>query len=94
LRRWRYTAVYRYEDKQYWLSAAYNLPNSLYIRKERGQYFVSFCYDNGKPETASHADNLAMLAGAARAWLEEPTEIWCWFISSDFVGIPQPFRGG
>lgn len=51
----------------------HNLPNSLYIRKERGQYFVSFCYENGKPETASHADNLAMLAGADRAWLEENT---------------------
>lgn len=51
----------------------HNQPNSLYIRKERGQYFVSFCYENGKPETASHADNLAMLAGADRAWLEENT---------------------
>ncbi|MDS1504169.1 DUF1158 family protein [Shigella boydii] len=23
----------------------------------------------------------------------EPTEIWCWFISSNFVGIPQPALG-
>lgn len=51
----------------------FNLPNSLYIRKERGQYYVSFCYENGKPETASHADNLAMLAGSSREWLEENT---------------------
>lgn len=53
--------------------AAYNLPNSLYIRKERGQYFVSFCYEDGKPEAASYTDDLAMLAGADRAWLEENT---------------------
>lgn len=51
----------------------FNQPDSLYIRKERGQYFVSFCYENGQPETASHADNLAMLSSADRAWLEENT---------------------
>src|SRR5471030_1382325 len=51
----------------------FNLPNSLYIRKERGQYFVSFCYENGKPEGAGYADNLAMLAGSSREWLEENT---------------------
>jgi putative transposase len=42
-------------------------------RKERGQYYVSFCYENGEPETASHADNLAMLSGSSREWLEENT---------------------
>ncbi|EFU6042205.1 MULTISPECIES: RNA-guided endonuclease InsQ/TnpB family protein [Klebsiella] len=51
----------------------FNLPNSLYIRKERGQYYVSFCYENGKPETVSHADNLAILSGCSREWLEENT---------------------
>ncbi|EAA8957240.1 hypothetical protein G4M62_004321 [Salmonella enterica subsp. enterica] len=35
--------------------------------------FVSFCYENGKAEATSHTDDLAMLAGASREWLEENT---------------------
>ncbi|WP_228719170.1 hypothetical protein [Acinetobacter indicus] len=27
--------------------ANFKEPKSLYIRKERGQYFVSFCYEDG-----------------------------------------------
>ena len=42
--------------------ADFKEPNSLYIRKERGQYFVSFCYEDGdespviKPD--EHLDHL------------------------------------
>ncbi|EAM2857299.1 hypothetical protein AIR33_21365 [Salmonella enterica] len=34
---------------------------------------MSFCYEDGKPETASHAGNRAILAGADRTWMEENT---------------------
>ena len=48
----------------------FNEPKSLYIRKEAGQYFVSFCYDDGSEEPATDKDNLAWLKGASKEWLE------------------------
>lgn len=60
---------------------AFEIPNSLYVRKERGQYYVSFCYEtnteNNKSETdksiSSNAEHLAFLQGATREFLDEFT---------------------
>ena len=51
----------------------FNLPNSLYIRKERGQYYVSFCYDDDQDESAlsTNAEHLSYLKTATREYLEE-----------------------
>ena len=46
-------------------------PRSLYIRKEAGQYFVSFCYDDGSEEPVTGEDHLEYLKGASQEWLEE-----------------------
>ena len=50
---------------------SFNEPKSLYIRKEAGQYFVSFCYEDGSEEPASDKDHLNYLKGASREWLED-----------------------
>jgi putative transposase len=51
----------------------FEIPNSLYVRKERGQYYVSFCYENGVDETSlsSNAEHLAFLQGSPREFLEQ-----------------------
>jgi len=53
----------------------FNHPNSLYVRKERGQYYVSFCYENGVDEStlSSNAEHLAFLQGSSREFLEQYT---------------------
>ncbi|KEY61003.1 RNA-guided endonuclease TnpB family protein [Serratia sp. DD3] len=50
-------------------------PNSLYVRKARGHYYVSFCYENGVDEStlSSNAEHLAFLQGASREFLEQHT---------------------
>jgi putative transposase len=53
--------------------AGFNVPDSLYICKERGQYYVSFCYDNGAPQTPANDEHLAFLQGADYDWLNEHT---------------------
>ena len=51
----------------------FEIPNSLYVRKERGQYYVSFCYENGKSEDelSTHSEHLAFLQGSSKEFLEE-----------------------
>ncbi|MGI2173270.1 RNA-guided endonuclease InsQ/TnpB family protein [Shewanella ulleungensis] len=51
----------------------FEIPNSLYVRKECGQYYVSFCYENGKSEgeLSSNAEHLAFLQGSTKEYLEE-----------------------
>ncbi len=51
----------------------FEIPNSLYVRKERGQYYVSFCYENGKSEDelSSNSEHLAFLQGSTKEYLEE-----------------------
>lgn len=51
----------------------FELPNSLYVRKERGQYYVSFCYENGKGEheLSSNSEHLAFLKGSTKEYLQE-----------------------
>lgn len=51
----------------------FEIPNSLYVRKDRGQYTVSFCYENGKNEVelSSNAEHLAFLQGSTKEYLEE-----------------------
>ncbi|MCB5162966.1 RNA-guided endonuclease InsQ/TnpB family protein [Marinomonas algarum] len=53
----------------------FEIPKSLYVRKERGQYYVSFCYENGQDEAelSSHSEHLAFLQGSTKAYLEEHT---------------------
>jgi putative transposase len=53
----------------------FKIPNSLYVRKERGQYYVSFCYENGKSEgeLSSNAEHLAFLQGSTKEYLEDHT---------------------
>ncbi|MFK0569649.1 zinc ribbon domain-containing protein [Endozoicomonas sp.] len=46
-------------------------PKSIYIRKESGQYSVSFCFDDGSEEPATDKEHLEYLKGASREWLEE-----------------------
>ena len=47
-------------------------PNSIYIRKEAGQYFVSFCFDDGdEAPPIMDKEHLDYLSGADRAWLED-----------------------
>lgn len=55
--------------------AKFEIPNSLYVRKERGQYYVSFCYENEKDESEllSNAEHLAFLQGSTKEYLEEHT---------------------
>ena len=51
----------------------FEIPNSLYVRKERGQYYVSFCYENGISEDglSSTSEHLAHLQGSTKEYLEE-----------------------
>ena len=54
----------------------FEIPNSLYVRKERGQYYVSFCYESyesGKREyeRPSNSEHLAFLQGSTKEYLEE-----------------------
>ena len=51
----------------------FEIPNSLYVRKERGQYYVSFCYDNGFNEDnlSDNAEHLAFLQGSSKEYLQE-----------------------
>ena len=53
----------------------FEIPNSLYVRKERGQFYVSFCYENGKDESelSSNSEHLAFLQGSTKEYLEEHT---------------------
>jgi len=53
----------------------FELPNSLYVRKERGQYYVSFSYENCKDESelSSNVEHLAFLQGSSKEYLEEYT---------------------
>ena len=47
-------------------------PNSLYIRKERGQYFVSFCYEDGLDNPVfTPEEHLEHLRGMTAAQLQE-----------------------
>jgi putative transposase len=49
----------------------FNEPNSLYIRKECGHYYVSFGFDDGVEDVANDVDNLDYLRGATPEWLED-----------------------
>ena len=51
----------------------FETPNSLYVCKERGQYYVSFCYENGKGEAqlSTNSEHLTFLQGSTKAYLEE-----------------------
>lgn len=53
----------------------FNIPNSLYVRKERGQYTVSFCYEDGQSadRLSSNSEHLAFLQGSTKEYLEEHT---------------------
>ena len=53
----------------------FEIPNSLYVRKERGQYYVSFCYENGKDgsQLSSNSEHFAFLQGSSKEYLEEHT---------------------
>lgn len=53
----------------------FEIPNSLYVRKEHGQYYVSFCYENGKDgsDLSSNAEHLTFLQGSTKEDLEEHT---------------------
>ncbi len=53
----------------------FEIPNSLYVRKERGQYYVSFCYENNKSEGGlfDNKEHLAFLQGSTKEYLEDYT---------------------
>ncbi len=50
-------------------------PKSIYIKKERGLYSVSFCYDDGFDEKTlpSDEEHLSYLKGATKSFLQEKT---------------------
>jgi putative transposase len=51
---------------------SFEIPNSLYIKKERGQYTVSFCYEDGKKNnTLSLNEHLIYLQGATKQYLND-----------------------
>jgi len=43
------------------------------VRKERGQYYVSFCYDNGvsNSDLITEKEHLSYLKGATKGYLQE-----------------------
>jgi len=51
----------------------FEIPNSLYLRKERGQYYVSFCYENEKDgsQLSTNAEHLKFLQGSTKEYLEK-----------------------
>lgn len=51
----------------------FNTPNSIYIRKERGLYYVSFCYEDNvtQDSLSSNAEHLDFLKGATIDYLDE-----------------------
>lgn len=53
----------------------FEIPASLYIRKERGQYTVSFCYENGVSNEglSDNKEHLAYLRDATREYLDDNT---------------------
>ena len=54
--------------------ADFNEPKSLYIRKERGQYFVSFCYDDGvEQDVIKPQEHLDYLRGMTAEQLQSIT---------------------
>lgn len=55
--------------------AKHGLPSSLYIKKERGRYFVSFCYENDQisDEILENSDHLMHLKGATVQYLQGNT---------------------
>lgn len=57
------------------MHSKFEIPNSLYVRKECGQYYVSFCYENGKneDELSSNAEHLAFLKDSTKEFLEAHT---------------------
>jgi putative transposase len=55
------------------LHARFNTPNSIYIRRENGRYFVSFCYEDGQepPALKDNREHLKHLQGANVASLAD-----------------------
>jgi putative transposase len=51
----------------------FEIPNSLYIRKERGLYYVSFCYEilGGDDGLSTNAEHFEFLQGATKEYLDE-----------------------
>jgi len=51
---------------------SFEIPNSIYIKKERGQYSVSFCYDDGKDNRSMTMDeHLQYLKSATKEYLND-----------------------
>lgn len=50
---------------------SYKLPNSIYIKKERGKYTVSFCYEDGNEMPATNSESLAYLQEATKEYLND-----------------------
>jgi len=51
----------------------YQVPKSIYIKKQHGDYWVSFCYEDGLDESnlLNQEENLKYLRGADRSFLEK-----------------------
>ena len=56
-------------------TAPFSTPNMLYIRRERGRYYVSFCYEDGQSteRLSDNSEHLAVLQFATKEYLEENT---------------------
>jgi putative transposase len=55
------------------LHRSFKIPNSLYLKKERNQYSVSFCYEDGVDDEhlRSNKDHLSYLKGATKEYLND-----------------------
>lgn len=54
---------------------SFKIPKSLYIKKERGQWYVSFCYDDhvNEKDLLDNKQHLDWLKGATEEYLQEKT---------------------
>ena len=51
----------------------FEIPKSIYVKKEFGQYYVSFCYEDGMEGLGSNKDHLNWLKGATFGELNDMT---------------------
>jgi len=51
----------------------FEIPNSLYLKRECGKYYLSFCYDNGQDEAKllTNAEHFKVFKDSSREYLEE-----------------------
>jgi len=69
--------------------SSYQTPKSIYIKKQNGDYWVSFCYEDGLDESnlLTQEENLKYLRGVDRSFLEDHV------VGLD-LGVVRPVQAG